>query len=430
MNKPANDYSQQPVPNDLTVSSSHIALVIIGGTIAIPGFLMAAQLGTSLGFTSAIMAFICGAIILSLMITCTSWVGSVTRLSASKLTENAFGLQGAKYINGVMAITLAGWYGVNCKMFGDAADIVLTSIGIELPTQLYMIVGSLLMLWVSLNGFKGIDKLALWLVPLMIFFIIYAAAISLNSTSVNLLWETKQNVSFTSGISAVIGGYIVGVVIQPDYSRFAKSVKGAAMGAGLALLIIYPIVLILTAIPAIITEQADLILIMIGIGIGGPAFFLLLLSSWSSNVLSLYSSSLNINTIFPRFSLRNITLFIGAIGTLLAFTDVQKYFIDFLIFLGVAIPPVGAIYCLNFWLNNGLVSADNSMSKNHWSAIYSWLLGTVIGLISYNNYFSIVQVPSLDSIILSAFVYLFLRKKCLLNLYINSSPNELTKGSK
>lgn len=424
MNKPANDYSQQPVPDDLTVSSSHISLVIIGGTIAIPAFLMAAQLGTSLGFMSAILAFICGAIVLALMIACTSWVGSVTRLSASKLTENAFGLHGAKYINGVMAITLAGWYGVNCKMFGDAADIVLTDMGIELPSQLYMIVGSLLMLWVSLKGFKGIDKLALWLVPLMIFFIIYAAVLSLDSTSVNLLWEVKKNVSFTSGISAVIGAYIVGVVVQPDYSRFAKSAKGAAMGAGLSLLIVFPIVLILTAIPAIVTEQADLIMIMIGIGIGGPAFFLLLLSSWSSNVLSLYSSSLNINTIIPSFSLRNITLFIGAIGTLIAFADVQKYFIDFLIFLGVAIPPVGAIYCLNFGLNKELISADNSMSKNHWSAIYSWIFGTLIGFLSYNNYFSIVQVPSLDSIIFSSLAYMFLRRKCLFNLYIGSSPDK------
>ncbi len=104
---------------------------------------------------------------------CTSWVGSITRLSASKLTENAFGFHGAKWINGLIAITLAGWYGVNCKMFGDAANTVLTSLGVNLPISLYIVIGSVLMLLISLKGFKGIDKLALWLVPLMILFIFF-----------------------------------------------------------------------------------------------------------------------------------------------------------------------------------------------------------------------------------------------------------------
>lgn len=415
MTNPLNDFSQQRVPDSQTVSSGHIALVIIGGTIAIPAFLMAAHIGNSLGFIAAVLAFFCGAIILGLLNACTSWVGSITRLSASKLTEDTFGIQGAKLINGLMAFTLAGWYGVNCKMFGDAANTVLSTLGVDLPVELYMVIGSILMLWVSLKGFKGIDTLALWLVPMMILFILTAAYISLNSPDAKLLWQVKNDISFTSAISAVIGAYIVGVVIQPDYSRFAKNTKGASVAAGLALLVAFPIVLILTSIPAIVSQQSDLILVMIGIGVGGPTFFLLLLSSWSSNVLSLYSSSLSINTIAPAFSLKSITLFIGTIGTAIAFTDVQKYFIDFLIVLGITIPPVGALYCLNFWINKKSSTINNEMQlvskNNHWPAIYSWLSGCLIGWLSYQNYFTITQVASVDSILLSALLYLVLRRK-------------------
>jgi cytosine permease len=405
-----NDYSQQRVPDSDTVSSGHIALVIIGGTIAIPAFLMAAHVGNSLGFVTAMIAFVCGAFILGFMNACTSWVGSVTRLSASKLTENAFGLQGAKFINGLIAITLAGWYGVNCKMFGDAANTVLTSLGVNLPVVLYMVVGSLLMLWVSLNGFKGIDKLALWLVPMMVIFIFVAAYMAIDSPDADLLWQIKEDISFTSAVSAVVGAYIVGVVIQPDYSRFAKSPKGASVAAGMALLIVFPVVLVLTSIPAIVSQQSDLILVMVGIGIGGPAFFLLLLSSWSSNVLSLYSSSLSINTIVPAFSLKSITLFIGVLGTAIAFSDVQKYFIDFLILLGISIPPVGAIYCLNYWVNSTNSNEALSIKNNYWSAIYAWLGGCLFGWLSYQGYISITQVASLDSILCSAVSYLIFRK--------------------
>jgi len=410
MPSPSNDYSLQRVPDSQTVSSGHIALVIIGGTIGIPAFLMAAQIGSGLGFIAATTAFICGALILGSMNACTSWVGSVTRLSASKLIENAFGMQGSKFINAMVAFTLAGWYGVICKMFGDAANTVLSSLGVHLPHALYLIVGSILMLWVSLKGFKGIDKLALWLVPLMVIFIITAAYKALESPDAELLWQVKSELSFTSAISAVVGAYIAGVVIQPDYSRFAKSPKGASLAAGLALVIAFPLVLTLTSIPAIISQQSDLILVMVGIGIGAPAFFLLLLSSWSSNVLTLYSSSLSINTIFPTFSLRNITLFIGILGTAIAFTDVQSYFIEFLILLGIAIPPVGAIYCLNFWFNSKKSSENNRIKNNHWSAIYAWLSGCIIGWLSSNGYFSITQVASLDSILLSSTIYVIFRK--------------------
>ncbi len=413
MANPLNDYSQQRVPDSQTVSSGHIALVIIGGTIAIPAFLMAAQVGSSLGFVAAVMAFACGAFILGTMNACTSWVGSITRLSASKLTENAFGFHGAKWINGLIAITLAGWYGVNCKMFGDAANTVLTSLGVNLPISLYIVIGSVLMLLVSLKGFKGIDKLALWLVPLMILFIFYAAKLAMDSPNADLLWVTKSQMSFSSSISAVVGAYIVGVVIQPDYSRFAKNPKSASIAAGLALFVAFPVVLILTSIPAIISQQSDLILVMVSIGIGAPAFFLLLLSSWSSNVLSLYSSSLSINTIAPKFSLRNITLFIGAIGTVIAFGDVQKYFIDFLILLGIAIPPVGAIYCLNFWVNKRDENETLIIKNHHWSAINSWLVGFLLGFLSYHDYVTVTQISSLDSILLSTTFYLFLRRKRL-----------------
>lgn len=406
-----NDYSQQRVPDSQTVSSGHIALVIIGGTIAIPAFLMAAQVASNLGFVSAVMAFLFGALILGALNACTSGVGCITRLSASKLTEKAFGIQGAKIINGLLAFTLAGWYGVNCKLFGDVASTVSMSVGLHVSATFYMIVGSGLMLWVSLKGFKGIDKLALWLVPLMVIFVSYAAILAIDSPKLDLLWVTKQQMSFTSAISAVVGAYIVGVVIQPDYSRFAESPKGASMSAGLALLIAFPIVLILTSIPTIISEQSDLILVMVSIGIGAPAFFLLLLSSWSSNVLCLYSSSLSINTIAPSLTLRHITLAIGALGTLIALGDIQDYFIDFLILLGITIPPVGAIYCLYYYGKNKSGSFETPAKNVHWTAINAWLAGCLLGVLGYMDYFTVTEVPSLDSILFSSSVYWFFREK-------------------
>ncbi|NRA70903.1 MAG: cytosine permease [Gammaproteobacteria bacterium] len=401
----SNDFSQQPVPSDQTKSSSHIALIIIGGTIAIPAFLMAAQLSNKLGFFDAIFAFFAGAIILGGLIFCTSWVGGHSRLSTSKLAEQAFGVNGAKLSNAVMALTLAGWYGINCKMFGQATAKVMHSFGIDLSVNIYMVIGSLLMLWVSLKGFKGIDKLALYLVPLMIGFIIYATSISIASPQVELLWQSHNELTLLQAISAVVGAYIVGAVIQPDYSRFATNAKRGSVAATLALGLTFPLVLILVSIPAVIAGQTDLILIMMNIGIGVPAFLLLLLSSWSSNVLSLYSASLSLNTIAPKISLTQFNFAVAFVGTVIAFGDVQEYFIDFLIVLGICIPPIGAIYCLH-WL---FEREKNVASTVNWRAMIAWFSGCTMGFLSYFDRFSMSGIATLDTIICSALAFFVLK---------------------
>ena len=68
-----------------------------------------------------------------------------------------------------VACSLLGWYGVTGTMFGRAgAQLGATVFGIDWPIELYVIVGSSLMVGVTLSGFKGIDKLALALVPVMV----------------------------------------------------------------------------------------------------------------------------------------------------------------------------------------------------------------------------------------------------------------------
>ena len=402
---PNDDYCQVPVPPGQGQSSPRIALIIIGGTIGIPIFILGAQMGGSLGFVDAVKAFFFGAVILGAMMFCTSWVGGHSRVSTYKLVEAAFGFSGAKLSNAVIALTLAGWYGINCKMFGMATDKVMLSLGVELPVNLYMVIGSLLMLFVSLKGFKGIDKLALYLVPLMVLFIIYAVKLSLDSPDIDRLWVKNNDLSLLEAISAVVGAYIVGAVIQPDYSRFAAQPKSASIGAFVALGITFPIVLLLVCIPAVITNQSDIILVMLNIGIGIPAFLLLLLSSWSSNVLCLYSASLSINTIVPAVSMTRINIAIATIGTLIAFADVQQYFISFLIILGICIPPIGAIYCLQWFYRRH----EQPHKTINWISMTAWFAGCTSGFINYFQWGTISGIATLDAIICSIMTFVVIQ---------------------
>ncbi len=404
------DFSREQVPRDETYSGIHIGMIIVGGVIGIPGFLQAARVGGSLGLEQAAIAFLAGCFILGCLGALTSYVGTRTRYSTYMLTGFAFGSAGGKFVNFIIALTLVGWYGVIMNVFAAAADLVIRDLyGPGVPLWVYIVAGSTLMIGVTLSGFKGIDKLALCLVPVMLVFLSYAAWLSWDDIpSWNRGSPGAQPLTYSTAISSVVGGYIVGVVIQPDYSRFARNVRHAMWAVFIALWVVQALVFFLAAIPSVATGVSNLIRIMVALGIGVPAFFLLLLSSWCSNVLCLYSSGLSLSTIFTRARLWQIILAIGIAGTALAFMYSDDYLISFLVLLGVTVPPIASIYVLDVILvrrsGDGLdlTTTEPGMNVNPFIA---WGVAVLVGYLAEAGQFSISGIATMDSILTATIVY-------------------------
>lgn len=402
------DFARIPVPPGRRVGGFHIAMVVIGGTISIPGFLMAAAIGGGLGVAHAAAAFVLGCFTLAVLGAMTAWAGVKSRFSAYMLAEFAFGRRGAAVANLAVALSLVGWFGVISNIFAQAADgLARQTIGLTLPVEIYVVTGSLLIVGVTISGFKGIDKLALALVPLMALFLIYAAVLSAGKIDSWVLPADQHALSFSSAVSAVIGSYIAGVIIQPDYARFARNRPHAIWSAFLALGVSFPIVLFLAAIPSVATGQSDLFLVMLGLGIGVPAFLLLLLASWSSNVLCLYSSGLSLATIVKRVNLRTILLIVGTAGTALAFLHAQDYLTRYLILLGIALPPVASIYASEALLFRDSFSLD-ALEKEptlNWTAFAAWIGAVAAGYAANAEWMTLTGVAALDSILVAFIIY-------------------------
>ena len=386
----------------------HIAMVVVGGTISIPGFLMAAAIGDGLGVAHAAAAFILGCLTLAVLGAMTAWAGVKSRFSAYMLAEFAFGRRGAAAANLAVALSLIGWFGVISNIFAQAADLLVSqTLGLSIPAEIYAVIGSLLIVGVTISGFKGIDKLALALVPLMALFLIYAAALSIGKIDGWSLPADQRTLSFSSAVSAVIGSYIAGVIIQPDYARFARNRPHAIWSAVIALGVSFPVVLLLAAIPSVAMGQSDLFLIMLGLGIGVPAFILLLLASWSSNVLCLYSAGLSVATILKRVDLRTILLAAGTAGTALAMLHAQDYLTRYLILLGIALPPIASIYASEALLFRDAFSLETLKTESavSWPAFAAWGGAVAAGYAAYSERASFTGVAALDSILAAFLIY-------------------------
>ncbi len=398
------DFSKSQVPASATYTGWHIALVIVGGTIAVPAFLMAANLGASLGLRDAAIAFICGCLILGSMAALTGLCGQKSGLSAYMLNEFAFGRWGGRIASTVVSMTLIGWFGVTSALFGRAANLMGRSVfGVDWPVELYMVLGGGLIVAVTVTGFKGIDKLALALVPVMLAFLMMAAWLSLPQLDQWIEPTGGTPMTLTTAISAIVGSYIAGVTIQPDYARFARSRRAALGSAFVALAISFPILLFCTAIPSIAYSEPDLLQVMIALGIGIPAFLLLILAAWSSNVLSVYSGALALATVFRRLDLRVLIVGVGTLGTLLALAGAGDYLIEYLVLLGITIPPISSIYLVDTLLFRKRFD-DVELSKRprlSLKALASWMAAVGAGASSHFGLFTLTSVAALDSIVVA-----------------------------
>lgn len=403
-----------------TLSGVHIALVIIGGTIGMAVFLVSAQIGGSLGLQRAALAFVAGCLILAVMGSLTSYVGATSRLTTYQLCTQAFGGAGAQLVNTVIALSLIGWFAVISNTLGSLSDFVFSRLyGWQLPVPLYIVLSSTAIVLVTITGFRGIDRIALWMTPAMLLLVLYAAMGSFDQVA---HWDRPvagaTMMSFSAAVSAVVGSYIAGVIIQPDYSRFARN-TGHAVGAALvALGVSFPIVMFLAAIPGSALSHVDLRGLLLAMGVGLPAFTLLFLGAWSSNVLCLYSSSLSMTTVIRRATYWKVVVTIGVLGTLLALVDAQTYLVSFLVLLGITIPPVGAIYLVEALLltrrPQALAVADDASAQSlptQWRAVLAWALATGFGFAVQNELVAITGVSSIDAILVSAVIFLLLNRR-------------------
>lgn len=410
------DYNRVPVPDEKTVSAWHIALIKIGIVIALPAFFTGAEIGVAMGLVDACLVIIVAALILALLAALTGTVGASSRLSTSMILQFSFGIHGAKFVNFILATTLLGWFGVTTALFGHTLnDLVISTLDIRLVPTLYMFLGGLLMIVTTVFGFKALQKLSNFVVPLLLIGIVVVSYISTQQGEFYPLMLTTGDgsLSIGLGISALVGGMVVGVTIFPDLTRYARSSVHGRAAAGLSYGLGVPFVLITVAIPSIVTGEKDLLLIMLSLGLGITSLLVLIITAWTTNAGNLYSSSLVLATIFQAVEKWKICIAAGLIGTVFAVSGITEYFLSFLILLGVCIPPIVGIYLADFYFIRNkqydLLKLKQVPAINI-EAFIAWLLGISVASMTSRDIISLTTIPSCDAVLTAFSVYILQKK--------------------
>ncbi len=407
----ANEFARQPVPQEISISGWRIALIKVGVLIALPAFIMGAELGFKLGYERSLIAFFSGAVVLLILGAGTATVGAQTRLSTSMLIQFVFGRMGARAVSVALAATLTGWFGVTAELFGESlAHISDQVLGVNPGAPAYIMLGGLLMVLITIFGIRGLQRLADMVVPLMLAGLIILAYLGYQQATPGALTMIPATpVAIGVGISAVVGSMAAGVTIFPDICRFAHNPLHGRLAAFLALGVGVPLVLGLTALPSVATGEGNLIAIMLTLGLGIPALLLLVFAAWTTNAGNLYSSSLMMGTVTPALSQRTLVIIIGIIGVGLAVGGISNHLIPVLLLVGYSIPPIASIYIADFFVvRRGIIDVTTwvDLPAFRVPALVAWGLAVGVALLTTNHVITITTIPACDSILAALTLYL------------------------
>tara|TARA_B100000902_G_scaffold392003_1_gene443654 strand:+ start:16003 stop:17283 length:1281 start_codon:yes stop_codon:yes gene_type:complete len=408
--QPGDDFATKPVPEINRVSAYKIAIIIIGGTIAVPGFLMSSQISSGAGFYPGLVSYVLGCQVLAITGILAGIVGAKSKLSTYLILGYSFGKKGSKIANTLIALVMFFWFSILCNLFGQAVhEIILIVMNLNISKQLFALMGGLVMLLIALYGFSALGKMAAVMIPVLFLILSYGAISALINGELTRLNEPGTGqLGIGAATSIVIGAYSGGIVTLPDYLRYAKNLRSALVSVYIALGISFPTVLTITAIPSVLSGEQDLIKIMLSMGVGFSALIVLIFSTMSSNVGMIYSVGLAISASFNQIKFWQAVGLVGGFATLLSIFDVVSLFIPYISILGISIPSLCGIYICDFFIIN---KRDYSTEKMHvlpnynYSAFISWGVGFLVGGLSNKGLISLTNVSAFDSMMAAAICY-------------------------
>lgn len=415
----ADDYTKEPVPHTYQHSALWLANIIIGIAVCLPVFVYGGQIATQLPFGSMIIALVLGGVITGILMGITTGIGAVTRLSATLLAQRVFGTAGGVAVMIAAVVTSLGWWGVQTEiMVSTFIDIAKSSYDIELNKILVTVIAGSLMITTTLVGAAAIGQLSIIAVPLMLLMLLTPFAMIPGGVHVDdiINHTVAQPGSIGLVVGGMVGSWMAGVVILPDFGRFTAGFKTAFAGSMIACLVGMTGLMGLSAILSIALNAPNFMTALSGLGLGLLALIVVILATWTSNDNNLYAAVLPIATVTTKFSRAALSLALGAVAIVLCSFGVFQNFIAWLVLIGVAMGPIAACTMVTFFMDPSRLDWGNPTPAFRHSSLIAWAVGSLVGLATTPKsgfgfeIFTLTTVPPIDAVLVTALIMAIILK--------------------
>lgn len=406
------EFSAAPITDDQLVAWPRVAAVAVMVAFALPVFVAGLEIYQGLSFVDTMIALFIGSMVLTVIGAIMGSIGARTRLSSYLLVRIAFGDRGAALVNMAFAVSLVGWFGVNIDLFSGAAVRLAADVfGMTVPAWPIEIAAGILMTITTVFGFRAINLIASALAPVLaiVTAMLFFGTFESHSLGDLMAMEKVATLTIGDGVSAVVGGIIIGAIILPDITRFVREWKGAIYVAFWAYMVVELIVFAVAGMAGAASGKTEVLDVLLHFGLGIGAFAIVIAGSWVLNSLNLYSTVLSVEATFPKLKGTVVTVILGAAGVGAAFMDILDNFLTFLGFLAVIFVPVAGVIITDYLLIRQDDYCAETLDGNRLlsvKAVGAWGAGALVAaLINAGEMSSVLGVGVLDSACLSALLF-------------------------
>ncbi|MBQ0149087.1 MAG: cytosine permease [Bacteroidales bacterium] len=401
------DFEKSRVPASQRRSNLTLFMIMMGFTFFSASMWAGQNLAGGLDLKGFIMALILGGIILGAYTGALGFIGAESGLSLDLLAKRVFGEKGSWLPSAMISFTQMGWFGVGLAMF--AIPVAKELLGMDvtpesMPWQGYAMVvaAGILMTASAYFGIKSLTIISYVAVPLVAILGTVAMIMAVHSGDATLAEQFAKgakDLSIIAGAGLVIGSFVSGGTATPNFTRFAKNGKVAAIITVAAFFIGNSLMFFFGAISSIYVGGNDIFEVMLNLNLFYFAIVVLGLNIWTTNDNAIYSTGLGLANI-TGLSKRSMVLVSGIIGTVAA---VWLYwnFCGWLNILNCTLPPVGIILILGYFMNRKEVMADDAKAFNvNWFAVAGVILGAVVANVLHWG------IASINGMSVAAIIYI------------------------
>ncbi|MBR6444427.1 MAG: cytosine permease [Firmicutes bacterium] len=369
-----------------------IAFIWFCANVAVPRLMIGGSL-MEMGFWKMLLMITVGNLIIFLPLLALGDIGYRVKIPTMAATRFTFGVKGSYLPSIANGIQLLGWAANVTVICGSSIDAIVAAMtGFEcLP--LWIIVTAVAQLIITAFGFRSITWLQRISVPLLILLSIVTVVIVFKNFGASQItsYSPAAPLGVMIGVDIIAANAFAWGPMVCDYTRYAKSGKGAGFGTLIGSLLGAACFMFVGAISYVATGSPNPVDFLLSQGLGIPALLIIVLSSLTTNVVNLYSSGISFVNVFSKTEPWKIIVPLGIIVGLIAIIpNLIGHFITFLTIVGAIFVPLIAIMLVDFYIvKKKKVQAEDLLVEDssskywfkggfNWPALIVWFIGIAI----------------------------------------------------
>src|SRR5438132_7197767 len=359
----------EPVPERLRVLSFFDSLLLWGNlSVSLLVIVIGALLVPALSLRDALLAIVVGAVAGNILLALAALIGADGRVPGMVLLRAPLGKRGSFAPTVLNVAQNVGWSTFELIIIATAAAALSRHLFGWHGKWLWTLVFGVLSWALGMLGPIGfvrryLRKFASWA---LLFSMAYLTYWAISKSHLHAFWAAPGKGGFPSfgqAVDLVIGSVVSWTPLAADYTRFSRTRRGAALGAGLGYFVptIWCIGLGIVIVLArgVSDAQALPAAVAAAGGIALAALVAITIDESEKAFADIYSTAVSVQNFLPRMSQRLLITVVSAAATGLALALNLGNYQDFLYLLGSFFVPLFGVLLADWLVAGAHYSADD-----------------------------------------------------------------------